>query len=382
MQLGQFDGFDPADWEVGGDSFGFGSPGVPGLLSATDLSVMDVIGWDLAACFARGTLIRTESGEVPVEELAIGDRVLTAAGAPRPIRWIGRRAYDRRFVAGNRKVLPIRIAAAALAEGVPARDLWLSPEHALYIDGVLVAAGHLVNGATIIQAERVDRLEYFNIEFDAQEVIFAEGAPAETYVDCDNRLMFANAPEYAALYPDDERPRWQFCAPRPERDTPEVTAVRAALLERAGALGYGITTDPDLHLLVDGQIARPQSAVGRTYEFAVPAGAGTVSIVSRNAVPAETEPAGRDIRRLGVAVELIMLSDGHQATEVRHSHPALDQGFHEAEPTHRWTDGQARLPEALLRPFKSGFSLRVQLADTALAYRIGPQARSGATAVA
>jgi len=99
-------------------------------------------------------------------------------------------------------------------------------------------------------------------------------------------------------------------------------------------------------------------------------------------VPAETEPAGRDIRRLGVAVERIMLSDGHLAMEIRHSHPALDQGFHEAEPTHRWTDAQARLPEALLRPFESGCSLRVQFADTALAYRIGPEARSGAAAVA
>src|SRR5207302_3300065 len=112
------------------------------------------------ACYCRGTLILTPAGEVPVEELAIGDRIVALAGEERPIRWIGYRAYDGRFIAGNRQVLPICVTADAIASGVPARDLYLSPEHSLWIDGVLVQAKHLVNGATIVQADGIDRVDY------------------------------------------------------------------------------------------------------------------------------------------------------------------------------------------------------------------------------
>jgi autotransporter passenger strand-loop-strand repeat protein len=168
------------------------------------------------ACYCRGTLIRTEAGEVAIEDLAIGDRVVTLSGAAKPVKWIGYRAYDGHFAAGNRDVLPVRITADAFADGVPARDLLVSPEHSLYFDGALVAARQLVNGATIVQETAADRVEYFHIELDAHDVIFAEDAAAESYVDCANRGMFHNAAEFALLYPADDRVRWQFCAPRLE----------------------------------------------------------------------------------------------------------------------------------------------------------------------
>jgi T5SS/PEP-CTERM-associated repeat protein len=204
-----------------------------------------------APCYCRGTLILTELGERAVEDLQIGDRLATRAGL-RPIKWVGRRSYDPRFIRGQKSVLPVVISAGALAHGVPARDLWVSPEHALYLDGVLVPARLLINGMTITQVEAVDRLEYFHIELDSHDVILAEGAPAETYIECDNRLMFHNAAEHAELYPDALTNTGQFCAPRIEDGAAALAAIHARLLARAAALGHLVTGDPGLHLVADG----------------------------------------------------------------------------------------------------------------------------------
>jgi len=193
-----------------------------------------------AACFCRGTMILTESGDVPVENLAIGDAAVTLSGEARRIKWIGRRSYDGRFIAGNRAVLPIRIMAGAIGEGVPARDLFVSPEHALFIDRTLVPARLLVNDTSIAQTAEVARLDYFHIELATHDVIFAEGMPAESFVDCDNRGMFHNAGEFGGPDPGDRRPTWDFCAPRLEWDAEELAAIRAALSQRAEALGHAL----------------------------------------------------------------------------------------------------------------------------------------------
>jgi hypothetical protein len=152
------------------------------------------------------------------------------------------------------------------------------------------------------------------------------------------------------------------------------------LLRRAAALGHALDRDPDLHLVADGTIVRAESVSGRVYRFAVPAGARAVWLASRNTVPADIEPAARDIRRLGVAVERLVLSDDYQAAEARHDDAALRHGFHADEATHRWTDGRARLPEALLRPFAGGFTLEVHLVDSGLRYRRPPAPEAVAAA--
>ncbi len=193
---------------------------------STDITV------DGTPCYCRGTLILTEGGERPVEDLRIGDRLVTLSGEARPIRWIGRRSYSGRFAASNPDVLPVLIRPGALADDVPRRDLVVSPLHALFLDGCLVPASALVNGVSIVQLDEVEQVDYFHLELDTHDVLFAEGTPAESFVDDDSRGMFHNAAEYRALHPDIGLRPALYCAPRLDGGE-ALEAMRRRLARRA-----------------------------------------------------------------------------------------------------------------------------------------------------
>jgi Hint domain len=165
-------------------------------------------------CFLTGTRIRTSRGEVPVEELTIGALVDTLNG-PMPVKWIGRQTFRKATSSWHASVAPIRIARFALDDQYPIRDLYLSPQHCVLIDGVLVAVEHLVNGRSIAPAKMDDSevIDYFHVELETHEVIFAEGAPAETLQLTGDREHFANFVEYERLYGRDERPAMKPFAP-------------------------------------------------------------------------------------------------------------------------------------------------------------------------
>jgi hypothetical protein len=148
-------------------------------------------------CFAGGTRIRTERGDTPVEHLRAGDRVVTVSGrgAPlQPILWIGRRHVALAGHPNAEAIAPIRIRAGALADNTPARDLLVSPDHCLFLDGALVPARLLVNGTSIVAETGLAEVTYYHVELEAHDVLLAEGAAAESWLDCDNRAWFENAP--------------------------------------------------------------------------------------------------------------------------------------------------------------------------------------------
>ncbi|GAC88900.1 hypothetical protein Gbth_011_041 [Gluconobacter thailandicus F149-1 = NBRC 100600] len=167
-------------------------------------------------CYCPGTLIATETEELPIEELKIGTPVRTASGQLRPISWIGRRSYDPIFAYGNRDVLPILIRKGALGNNLPRRDLTVSPLHAMFLDGYLIPALHLVNDLTIIQIEKPNEINYIHLELETHDILLAEGAPSESFLDDSSRGMFHNAHEYNELYPDAPVMPPQYCAPRLE----------------------------------------------------------------------------------------------------------------------------------------------------------------------
>jgi hypothetical protein len=183
-----------------------------------------------AICFYPGTRIATPTGERPVEELRRGDLVLTAAGVAAPVRWMGRQTVATAF-ADPARSLPVRIRAGALGEGLPRRDLLVSPGHAMLVDGVLVTAAALVNGVSIVIERDVPAVfTYHHVELADQSLILAEGAPAETFLDNAARESFDNWEEHAAL--DDGIAVSELLLPRATsaRQVPAATQRRLAAL--------------------------------------------------------------------------------------------------------------------------------------------------------
>ena len=165
-------------------------------------------------CFLRGTKIRTVEGERKIEDLVSGDLLPTHFGGVRPIRWIGRYPFKKSDPSTPwvKDVRPVRIARSALATGVPLADLYVTGEHALFIDGVLIPVRNLINGTTITrrEAREYDELEYFHIKVEGHDIIYAEGAAVETLRDVDESAV--NFAEYFRKYgiPKTLEPR---CAP-------------------------------------------------------------------------------------------------------------------------------------------------------------------------
>ena len=156
------------------------------------------------SCFLSGTRIKTPEGEINIEELRIGDRVLTASGEAKPIKFIGRRKIWRERAGPWRKGEgPVKISRFAIDGKAPHADLYISPTHAIYIDGILIPVSNLVNGVTIVADAKPEALSLalFHIELDTYEAILAEGLAVESFRhDNPHANAFDNADEYVRLY--------------------------------------------------------------------------------------------------------------------------------------------------------------------------------------
>jgi Hint domain len=153
------------------------------------------------SCFLAGTRIKTAEGEINIEELRIGDSVLTGSGEAKPIKFIGRRRVSRERTGPWNGEGPVKISRFTIDGKAPHSDLYVSPEHAIYIDGILIRASNLINGVTIVADAKPDALSlnYLHIELDTHEAILAEGLAVES-LQRDNIYAFDNADEYVSLY--------------------------------------------------------------------------------------------------------------------------------------------------------------------------------------
>lgn len=191
-------------------------------------------GSTMPVCYMAGTRIATPEGETKVEDLKAGDLVVTADGRQIAVRWIGRQTVAPLFA--GEFALPVRIKAGALGENMPSRDLLVSHAHALFVDGVLVQAGALVNETSILRETNVPKtFVYYHVEVDDHSLILAENTPAETFVDNVERVRFDNWHEYEALYPAGKKVA-EMPYPRAKAARQVPSALRTRIAERAGVV--------------------------------------------------------------------------------------------------------------------------------------------------
>ncbi len=326
--------------------------------SATFKVSGDVIS---AVCYARGTMLRTPEGEIPVERMRSGRHIVTLVDGVEmttTVKWLGHRRIDLRSHPQPETVQPVRIIRGAIADNVPHRDLVVSPDHAIFIDGKLICARQLINGTTIRQETNWAAVDYYHVQLDEHAILLAEGLPAESYLETGNAGFFGNSGVPMVLHPDltDETDyptrEADSCAPF-VWDEDSVRPVWQRVAERAATIGrpvpaHATTAEPGLHLLARGRAIKPVYSDKALVIFALPRGATEVRLASRAQSPTMARPWLEDRRRLGVRVARIVLRGADDMREVPVDHPALAKGWWAIEQDgialRRWTNGEAVLP--------------------------------------
>ncbi len=247
-------------------------------------------------CFARGTPILTPHGYRPVESFSPGDPVVTAFGQTRPVRWLGWRTLDLAGATGP-EAWPVLIAPHALGPGRPARALRLSPNHCLFLQGVLIPVTALVNGATITRERGAKAASYYHLELDRHDILLAAGLACESYLDTGNR---------AALYTGRGRrsPAARPFAPIVTGGL-KLTRARQALAREAEAQGFTRAYQPRLQAFAAGLAVWPEitrAGTRRLARFCFPRPMRHLTLLAPIAAPAETNPASDDWRDLSICL--------------------------------------------------------------------------------
>ncbi len=298
---------------------------------------------NLTPCYCRGSRILTHRGEVAVEDLRVGDLAVTASGRRRPIVWIGHRRLDLSRHPDPLAVCPVRVSAHAFGDGLPRRDLWLSPGHNIASEGVIMPISSLINGRSVTQIKQ-DRVEYWHVELDAHDILLAEGLPAESYLDCGNRVAFANGGAFIEAHPDFAPKYWsETCLPLVKQGAP-VAATKARLIERLTNQGHRIVHEADAHLVVDGRRIDPSRTSETRLVFALPAGARDIALRSNVFVPAHTIADSADARELGICVAELQIDGATVALDEASASGWREAEFVDGRFARRWTTGATPLP--------------------------------------
>ncbi|MBN8908574.1 MAG: Hint domain-containing protein, partial [Rhodospirillales bacterium] len=301
-----------------------------------------------ASCFGKGTLIATSLGTRPVEALRVGDLVLVerpgAARSLETIRWVGHRRMHLSSRSDAVLNAPVRIRAGAIGPSRPSRDLILSPDHCIHVDGHLLRAYRFINGASVVQ-EFPRAINYYHIETERHGLVFAEGLAVETYLEEECASFFPS--RYARPDHRRDKVRQAACAPSAPDDGFAERAWRA-VAQRAGVSTpeARLAPRPDVTLIAGKRRIRPTVHRNDRITFALPRACSEIRLLSPAARPTEARPWLEDRRLLGLNVRNLRMDAGDALPL---DSDAIGRGWWPIEPgLSRWTDGDAcvRLPAA------------------------------------
>lgn len=317
---------------------------------------------DVVVCFLAGSMIRTADGEVAVEDLQIGDQVVTfdsetGVESVRPVVWVGKAsAMAHVGLPDDQAGYPVRILKDAVAEGVPYKDLLVTSEHCMFFEGKFVPVRMLVNGSSIFYDKSIVAYDYYHIETAEHAVISANGMMTESYLDTGNRRSFRQEGKVASI--GGRAKTWaadagaELCV-----DRAFVEPLFRKLEARKSSVAEGLrhadivelTNDADLHLVTEtGAVVRPVRHEGQRYSFMLPANVSSVRIVSRASRPADViGPFVDDRRQMGVAVgDITFVTAARQENIVVHLAETKPEGWHAdaSQAEAAWTAGNAVLP--------------------------------------
>lgn len=326
----------------------------------TNGSDQSASGW-LEACFLKGSMISTPEGKVAVEDLKIGDQVITFdwknnQHVARPIVWVGKAHTTARIdLPDDEAGWPVRILKDAVADGVPYKDMLVTAEHCMFFMGKFVPVRMLVNGISIFYDKSISSYDYYHVETEEHSVITADGMMTESYLDTGNRSSFRQEGNVVALH--SVAKSWAEDAGAPLCVDRSFVEPLFRMLEwrendligcRIRPEKSEITHNPDLHLITaNGATIRPMRHSGQQYSFMLPPNTGSIRIVSRASRPVDAiGPFVDDRRYMGVAVSDVHLLSARQSYSITaHLQAQKPQGWHDTDWTDcAWTNGDAVLP--------------------------------------
>ncbi len=312
-------------------------------------------------CFLAGSMIRTSEGDVAVEDIQIGDQLVTFdwkhnREVTHPVVWVGKaHAMVRAGLPDDEAGYPVRVLKDAIADGVPYKDMLITAEHCLFFEGKFVPVRMLVNGVSIFYDKSITSYDYYHVETEQHSVIMADGMLTESYLDTGNRRAFRQEGKVATLrgavqswVEDAGAPLCvdrAFVEPLFHKLEARENSVTGCQMPTEQAV---VVADPNLHLVTQaGAIIRPMRHEGQRYSFMLPANTQSVRIVSRASRPADViGPFVDDRRQMGVAVADVHFTTAKKLYPITaHLQAEKPEGWHDTDWTDcAWTNGNAVLP--------------------------------------